>query len=650
MSAAISRPSRTARRLIGALALLFVFLGVPFGFLGIDTARAVGDNTLSSSNPAPSENVTVAPTQLQLVFVNPLANPTDVNQMGLSLVCGGNIVSLGTAQLGSDLKTVSAPLTQVPNAGPCVVSWALPDGSSGAFSFTSAIAAPTTSTSLPGGTTVPPTVKPGESNPVVDKSPRVGGPLGLFRAMAYIFSATLVGAIILILFAWPEGVEYPVCKRFIRVVSIANIASVVLVAVYTTAQYSGKGVTSSISPNTWRVLWDALPGQFLLLRVLLAGAAVWAVWEPQKVLDPGTQIASVAPLFALLATYGFDRTGGRLPAIGYVSSILHMVAVAAWFGGLVLLARVVLIGPGEIDLVQAVRGFGRIAMRAMPLAILTGIFATYRFDGFSLFTSQHGRLLTVKILVVGFMAYATWVTRQFVLQRMARVRGLNMQAAAHLRRAIGTEATAGAVILGLTSWMLATTPIHYYEAPRDPGPRYAFSADLENNRFHVRFSVSPATTGANQVLIELFEPHRIQEFQVRMTPKAPGYDGYLINVPLTRRGAALLGDTGGFSMAAPGEWTVEISGTTTTGDLEPLSTTFTLTDPVATTTTSSLPPGVTSPSTTPTPSTAPPVAPVTSTSSTVASGPTSTGVAGATTPQTTLPAAAQTTSPTLVVG
>ena len=635
-------------------AFLFVAFGVPFGFLGVDTVRAAGDNTLSSSNPAPSENVTVAPTQLQLVFTNLLANPNDVNQMGLSLVCGGNIVSLGTAQLGSDMKTVSAPLTQVPNAGPCVVSWALPDGSSGAFSFTSAIAAPTTSTSIPpGGTTVPPAVTPGPKNPVVDKSPRVGGPLGLFRTLSYVLSATLVGGIILILFAWPEGVEYPVCKRFIRVVSVAGFVSVVFVAVYTTAQYSGKGVTSSISPNTWRVLWDALPGQALLLRVLLAAAAVWAVWEPQKVLDPGTQVASVVPLFALLATYGFDRTGGRLPAIGYVSSILHMVAVAAWFGGLVLLSRVVLIGPGEIDLVQAVRGFGRIAMRAMPLAIVTGVFATYRFDGFSLFTSQHGRLLTVKILVVGFMTYATWVTRQFVLQRMSRVRGLDIRAAAHLRRAVGTEAAAGVVILGLTSWMLATTPIHYYEAPRDGGPRYAFSADLSNDRFHVRFSVSPATTGANQVLIELFEPRRIQEFTVRMTPKAAGYDGYLINVPLTRRGAALLGDTGGFSMAAPGEWTVEISGTTTTGDLDPLSTTFTLTDPAATTTTSSLPPGVTSPSTVPTPSTAPPVAPVAPTTSTVAPGPTSTAASappGVTTPQTTLPSAAQTTSPTLVVG
>lgn len=595
--------SRLRSSVFASVVIGFLF-GLWGALLSAGTASAVGDNTLSSSNPAPSENVTVAPTQLQLVFTNPLANPNDVNQMGLSLVCDGNIVSLGAAQLGTDLKTVSAPLTQVPAAGACVVSWALPDGSSGAFSFTSSIAAPTTSTSLPTGTTLPAPVAPGDGNPIVDKSPRVGGPLGLFRLLSYIFSATLVGGVILILFAWPEGVEYAVCRRFLRFVVVLNIAALVLVAIYTTAQYTGKGVTASISPNTWRDLWDTLPGKALLFRVLISLFTIWAVWNPQHVLDPGTQLMSVGIIAALAVTYGFDRTGGRLPPLGYASGVLHMVAVSAWFGGLVLLARVVLIGPGDVDLVQAVRGFGRIATRAMPLAIVTGVIATYRFDGFGLVTSQHGRLVTLKILVVGFMAYATWVTRQFVLTRMQRVPALDERMAAHLRRAVGTEATAGVVVLALTSWMMATTPIHYYEAPRDNGPRYAFSEELENDRFRVRFSVSPATTGQNQILIELFEPRRIQEFTVRMTPKAPGYDGYLINVPLTRRGAALLGDTGNFTLAAPGEWSVEISGTTTTGDLEPLSSAFTLSDPAATTT-SSLPPGVTSPST------APPVAPVT---------------------------------------
>ena len=38
--------------------------------------------------------------------------------------------------------------------------------------------------------------------------------------------------------------------------------------------------------------------------------------------------------------------------------------MAVWFGGLILLARVVLAGPGEEDLVHAVRGFARISTPA----------------------------------------------------------------------------------------------------------------------------------------------------------------------------------------------------------------------------------------------------------------------------------------------
>jgi putative copper export protein len=576
--------ARTVRRfLLAALPAVMMLL---FAGASATQASTAGNNTLASSNPAASEDVSVAPTQLQLVFTFPLGDPNDVNQMGLSLVCNGNIVSLGMPQLGTDLKTVSVPLTQVPQAGSCVVSWALPDGSSGAYSFTSSIAAPTTTTStIPGQTTVPVTVVPGgETTPVVDTSPRVGGPLGLFRMLSYLFVGTLFGAFLLILFAWPEGIEYAVCKRFIRIVWLGALASTLLVVIYTTAQYSGDGVTASISPNAWRTLFDALPGQALLLRLVVVAGVGWVSWDPQRALDPGTQLPGVVPLFIMCATFGFDRTGGRLPGLGYLSGILHMVSVSAWLGGLVLLSRVVLIGPGEPDLVQAVRGFGRIATKAIPIAIATGIFATYRFDGASLFTSQHGRLVLVKILVVAFMAYATFVTRTFVLTRMRNANSLNGRAASHLRRAVGTEATAGVVVLGLTAWMMATTPIHYMPSVKDDGPVYAFSEMLENDRFSVRFSVSPAVAGQNQVLIELFEPRRIQEFTVRMTPKAPGYDGYLVNVPLTRRGAAVLGQAGDFSLYAPGEWTIELNGTTTTGDLEPLATTLTLVDPATTTT------------------------------------------------------------------
>ncbi|MEI6742800.1 MAG: CopD family protein, partial [bacterium] len=505
-------------------------------------SHAAGDNTLSSSNPAPSEVVSVAPTQLQLVFVNTFTNPKDIEQMGISLVCNGNIVNLGAAQLGADIKTVSTPLTQVPSAGTCTVSWALPDGSSGAYNFTSAIALPTTSTSsIPGGET-PVTVVPGTASTASTSSwPRVGGPLGLFRTLSYVLIGTLFGSFALILFAWPEGVEYPVCKRFLRVTWIFAALVTFAVLVFTTAQLTGKGVTASLSPNAWRELTESLPGWGILLRCIFVGAVGFVAWNPERILDPGTQGISVASLILMCLVFGLDRTGGRIEVLGHVNAGVHMLAVSMWFGGLVLLVRVVLIGSGDSDLVQAVRGFSRLAPRAIAVVVFTGIVSTYRYDGFALLSNAHGRILLLKIAAVGFMTYAMFTSRFFIGTRLARANTLEMRPAAHLRRAVGSQATAGVVVLGLTAWMMSTTPIYFDTKPASGGPVYAYVQDLRNDRFHVRFSVSPATLGPNQVLIELFEPQRIQEFTIRMTPKADGYDGYIIRVPLTRRGAALLG-------------------------------------------------------------------------------------------------------------
>ena len=554
-------------------------------------SHAAGDNTLSSSNPAPSEVVSVAPTQLQLVFVNTFTNPKDIEQMGISLVCNGNIVNLGAAQLGADIKTVSTPLTQVPSAGTCTVSWALPDGSSGAYNFTSAIALPTTSTSsIPGGET-PVTVVPGTASTASTSSwPRVGGPLGLFRTLSYVLIGTLFGSFALILFAWPEGVEYPVCKRFLRVTWIFAALVTFAVLVFTTAQLTGKGVTASLSPNAWRELTESLPGWGILLRCIFVGAVGFVAWNPERILDPGTQGISVASLILMCLVFGLDRTGGRIEVLGHVNAGVHMLAVSMWFGGLVLLVRVVLIGSGDSDLVQAVRGFSRLAPRAIAVVVFTGIVSTYRYDGFALLSNAHGRILLLKIAAVGFMTYAMFTSRFFIGSRLARASTLEMRPAAHLRRAVGSQATAGVAVLGLTAWMMSTTPVYFDTKPVSGGPVYAYVQDLRNDRFHVRFSVSPATLGPNQVLIELFEPQRIQEFTIRMTPKADGYDGYIIRVPLTRRGAALLGANGEFPLKAPGDWTIEINGTSTTGDLAPLAATLTIGNPATTTTVTSIAP------------------------------------------------------------
>jgi hypothetical protein len=86
--------------------------------------------------------------------------------------------------------------------------------------------------------------------------------------------------------------------------------------------------------------------------------------------------------------------------------------------------------------------------------------------------------------------------------------------------------------------------------------------------------------------IELLEPSRINNFIVKLIPSEIGYAGIAINVPLKRRGAAIVMGDGSFTLPVAGVWSIEITGATTTGELIPLATTINITEStVASTTT-----------------------------------------------------------------
>ena len=101
------------------------------------------------------------------------------------------------------------------------------------------------------------------------------------------------------------------------------------------------------------------PGRAAFARLVLVVACGWVVLRPERVIDPTTQLPAIALPTLAVVTLGLSRTGGDLAILGVVAGIAHALAMAIWVGGVVLLARVVLAGPGEEDLVHAVRGFNR---------------------------------------------------------------------------------------------------------------------------------------------------------------------------------------------------------------------------------------------------------------------------------------------------
>jgi len=581
---AISKIARSTRfsALVGLLGFVYMAL-IANLLVGSAGATASGTNQLSSSNPAANQVVSVPPTQLQLVFRDPLANSDVVAAMGLSLACNGTLVGLGVPQLGTDFKTVSAALTQIPPAGLCTVSWALPDRSIGAFNFTSAVEiqpiddGATAATSVDGGdATGTPTII-GETIEQQKSGPRVGGILGLLRIFEYLLMSAIFGGLALMLTAWPEGPTYGVTIRYMRLAWISCVVTVFFVLVLSTMRQESQGFVASLNPFSWFSTFDTGSGTVLFFRFVLVCAAGWVALFPSRINDPASQLIAMGIVVLMIATLGLSRLGQDVAIFAYVLGAIHAISMAYWIGGLMLLSRVVLIGPGTSDLTAAVRAFSQYAVYAFGVTAFTGTLQIYLLDGSSIFTSGHGRLAVFKIILVSVMIFITLVLKQFVTDRLYEGDKLTGRMAWRLRRAVSVELTFALVALIFTSWLVSTSPPKAKAVVRTTSATYAFREELKNDRFHVVISLTPGVTGTNAMRIELIQPRRINNFAVKLIPQAIGFSGIQINVPLSRPGAAIVAGDGSFIINAPGIWNIEVSGTTTTGDLTPLATTLAVT-------------------------------------------------------------------------
>ena len=145
--------------------------------------------------------------------------------------------------------------------------------------------------------------------------------------------------------------------------------------------------------------------------------------------------------------------------------VLHALAMAVWVGGVILLARVVLSGPGDEDLVHAVRGFSRVSTPAIVVTIVTGLVQMFRLDGGELFQSGHGRVVVLKTVVVAVMIFVAFSARQFVSQRLqprpADERAPGRPAPSGLRRRGGDRRRRARD----ERWLLAFVPPNVDDAP-----------------------------------------------------------------------------------------------------------------------------------------------------------------------------------------
>jgi putative copper export protein len=498
--------------------------------------------------------------------------------MGLSVVCNNGPVAIGLPQLATDSKTVSFAVTSILVAGECLINWNLADRSQGSIPFTSQIVSETTIPAV--GDTATETTLPAVIGEVVAQSagggPRVGGLLGLLRIFEYLFVAAIFGGLLTVTLAWPEGIDYGVCLRFFRITWLLAVATMYLIVAITAMRSSDHTFIGSLNPFSWFGALNDATGLILLLRFALVIGSFWVTFQPARVFEPATQVPAITLITVMMATFGLTRIGQHVALFTYIFGIAHVLAIGMWLGGLLLLSRTVLNAPGEADLLNAVRGFTRISVTLILVSIATGVMQVYLLDSFNIFSTGHGRLNLLKLIVVSGMVWISLMFKNFTITRLSKESELTSKMAWRLRRAVSTELLVGILVLGLTSWMVPMHPPQARASGAGPTVPYAFREDLKNDRFHVIVSLTPSTTGVNAMRIELLEPSRINNFVVKLIPSEIGYAGIAINIPLKRRGAAIVMGDGSFTLPVAGVWSIEISGATTTGELIPLATTITI--------------------------------------------------------------------------
>jgi len=575
--------------LVAAVATLVAVLAMA------SPASAQEGNALQSIEPADGASLAERPEQIRLVFNQELAED-DVVVVNLS--CSFQPQELGEPEIDDDRLIVSFPVVSVLPKGACTIAWSLRnvDGetvlsSTTSFTVTSDPPAQSTPTSVDGSTggsaatTTDPFIRQsatqtsGTASEPVDQG-STGGALWFGRLLSTLGILVVFGGLTLISVGWPEGPEYVVTVRFLRAAWVLSLLGTVLYVVAYAADFNGTSLGSALSPGQWLELYDdGWRGRGALLRLVFIGASGWVAMRPERIIDPQTAMWAWAfPGFALIAV-SMSRVDGPAPLLGFIIAIAHTFSVAVWFGGAAMVARVVLAGPGEDDLVQATRTFSRISIPAIVVACATGIAQMIRLDGGDLFSTSHGRVLLLKVVAVAAMLFVALAARQQVTMRLDQAHELTVPAADRFRRAFGAEAAFGVVALAFSGWLLGLTPANVDQFPGETYTREITFND-ESTELEAVVKIGPARVGRNGFRIEVENPpDNINDLTLVFEPPAGSNAPALAQpIPLQTWGTAQLDIADGLPFPVGGVWTLKLSVSTATGTLQDATSTFQVLD------------------------------------------------------------------------
>ncbi|WP_405871188.1 copper resistance CopC/CopD family protein [Streptomyces sp. NBC_00005] len=255
----------------------------------------------------------------------------------------------------------------------------------------------------------------------------VGWLYGFGRYMSYAGFIVMVGGAAFVLACWQRGSGVRPLQRLV-VSGWLALTSATLLLLLLRGSYTSSGKVGDIFDlSLLGQVLQTKAGAALVSRLLLLAAAALFIAvlfgaydkreeEEKRDLTFGLAIGGFVVSAGLAASWAMAEhaSTGLQPGIAMPVDVVHLLAVAAWLGGLCALLVTLYRSDTPID-TSAVRRFSRVAFSSVVALVATGIYQSWRQLGsWSAFTdTAYGQLLLVKIGLVTLLVGIAWISRRW---------------------------------------------------------------------------------------------------------------------------------------------------------------------------------------------------------------------------------------------
>ncbi|MCX4824288.1 copper resistance protein CopC [Streptomyces sp. NBC_01142] len=414
MTATAPRLGPSPARLLLAAAVL---LGTLLGALLAGASPASAHAALTGSNPKDGAVVATAPKDVTLTFSEQIAMGD--NSIRVLEPSGKRADKAKVRDLGTGGKVVyGVDLHAGLPTGTYTVAWQAVSADShpvsGAFTF---------SIGAPSKTTVAlPEQKAGGGV--------VGALYDIARYASYTGFILLTGGAAFVLACWRRGASVRSLQRLV-VRGWLTLTAATLAMLLLRTPYTGSGsLADAFDLGGLSDVLETKTGAALVSRLLLLGAAALFVAvlfgtyakredETEKNdLTFGLTIGGTVVAAGIAATWALSEhaSTGIQPGLAMPVDVLHLLAVAAWLGGLAALLTALYRAP-SIER-AAVRRFSGLAFGSVVVLTATGLYQSWRQVGSwsALTGTSYGQLLLLKVGLVAVMVAVAWISRRWTSQ------------------------------------------------------------------------------------------------------------------------------------------------------------------------------------------------------------------------------------------